>query len=512
MVPEVRVRSPAVAGAFYPADETALRNTVERLLLTAVEAGPPPAPAPKAIVVPHAGYVFSGPFAALAYRAIAPRAAEIETVVLVGPAHRVRLDGLAVPEADAFATPLGAVPVDTARRDRVAGLPGVVVDDRPHADEHSLEVQVPFLQSVLGEFTLLPIAVGRATVEDVQRVLDAVWGGPETLVVVTSDLSHYLPDERARALDAATVASIEARDPDLALERACGARALDGLLALARQRDLAVRTLGWGNSSDTAGDRERVVGYASFAVTEPPPDETAPVEAGATAGAGEGAAAAPDLGTTLVGLARTAIADGLARRETPLADPASLPADLAEPRGCFVTLHRLGALRGCVGTVEPDRPLAHDVVRNARRAAFGDPRFPPLTSEEWADVEVSVSVLGPLEPLRAASIDELVAELRPGRDGLVVAGPGGGRATFLPAVWEQLPAPRDFVDRLWQKAGMVPGAWPAGVRTWRYGVDEFVDAAAVEPEAGAADDAGQAREGRAPVSIECSTPSPSVTT
>ncbi len=273
-----------MAGAFYPADETALRTTVERLLLEADEAGsrPAPAPSPKAIVVPHAGYVYSGPFAALAYRAIAPRAAEISTVVLVGPAHRVRLDGLAVPAADAFATPLGTVPVDAGLRACVAALDGVVVDDRPHADEHSLEVQLPFLQSVLDTFTLLPIAVGRAAVEDVQRVLEAVWGGPETLVVVTSDLSHYLPDARAREVDAVTVAAIEAREPHLVVEQACGARALDGLLALARRRDLAVRALRWGNSSDTAGDRERVVGYASFAVSEPPAETAVPPRVGRT--------------------------------------------------------------------------------------------------------------------------------------------------------------------------------------------------------------------------------------
>jgi MEMO1 family protein len=475
-----------VAGAFYPADETALRMTVQRLLLEAVEAGPAPARAPKAIVVPHAGYVYSGPFAALGYRAIASRADEITTVVVVGPAHRVRLDGLAVPAADAFATPLGTVAVDTTLRDRVVALPGVVVDDRPHADEHSLEVQLPFLQSVLDDFTVLPVAVGRAAAGDVQRVLAAVWGGPETLVVVTSDLSHYLTDDQARPIDAATVAAIERREPHLLVEQACGARALDGLLALARERDLAVRSLAWGNSSDTAGDRDRVVGYGTFAVTEPdPPDEAPAAEAAESAAS---TTSAP-VGAALLTAARAAIADGLAGRETAVPDPASLTGALAEPRGCFVTLHRRQALRGCVGTVEPERPLAVDVVRNARRAAFGDPRFPPLTSEEWLEVVVSVSVLGPLEPLPASSMDELHAALRPGRDGLVVAAPAGGRATFLPAVWEQLTTAADFVDRLWHKAGLVPGSWPLGLRTWRYGVDEFTDA----PCAGT-DDPGAATE------------------
>jgi AmmeMemoRadiSam system protein B/AmmeMemoRadiSam system protein A len=408
--------------------------------------------------------VYSGPIAGTVYAVVQARCSGIERVVLLGPAHRVRVDGLAASSADAFATPLGAVAIDRVVVHDSLRHSQVQVRDEAHLAEHSLEVQLPFLQSVLDTFTLLPIAVGRAAVEDVQRVLDAVWGGPETLVVVTSDLSHYLPDERARTIDAGTVAAIESRDTGLVVEQACGARALDGLLALARRRDLAVRALGWGNSSDTAGDRHRVVGYAAFAVDEPPKAEEP---------ATEGPAADQEVGSALIGLARRAIADGLARRETPLADPATLEGVLAEPRGCFVTLHRGEALRGCVGTVEPERPLGHDVVRNARRAAFGDPRFAPLTDDEWPEVTISVSVLGPLEPIAAASLDELVAALRPGVDGLVVGGPGAGRATFLPAVWEQLPEARDFVDRLWQKAGMAPGTWTADLRTWRYGVDEY---------------------------------------
>jgi AmmeMemoRadiSam system protein A len=228
-----------------------------------------------------------------------------------------------------------------------------------------------------------------------------------------------------------------------------------------------VRSLGWGNSSDTAGDPDRVVGYGAFAVTEPEPSAQPGVDERATA-------AAPP---SLLGLARGAIEDGLAGRETPPPDLAALPTELAAARGCFVTLHRRGALRGCVGTVEAERPLAHDVTRNARRAAFADPRFAPLTADEWPEVAVSVSVLGPLEPLAASSVPELVGELRPGDDGVVVAGSEGGRATFLPAVWEQLPDPVDFVDRLWHKAGLVPGTWPPGLRTWRYRVDEIDEAA-----------------------------------
>jgi AmmeMemoRadiSam system protein B/AmmeMemoRadiSam system protein A len=472
-----------VAGTFYPADETTLRGTVERLLLDAAAVGgdgpevggrraaPGDGPAPKGVVVPHAGYVYSGPFAARAYAVVAPRAAEISRVVLIGPAHRVLLVGMAVPAADAFQTPLGPVPVDPELRERVASLDDVVVADGPHADEHSLEVQLPFLQTVLPSFSCLPIAVGRASNEAVRTVLDAVWGGRETLVVVSTDLSHYLTDADAREIDARTVAAIEGRQPDLDGRQACGARALAGLLTLARERHLTVTNLAWGNSSDTAGDDRRVVGYAAFRIDEPDPARPGAAVDVQRASAGRAASAVEEAVEgehDLVALARASIEHGLTTGRPLAVDAARLVGRSAARGGSFVTLRTDdGALRGCVGTVEPEHPLAVDVARNAWRAAFGDPRFTPLTAGEWSYVAVSVAVLSPLEPLPAGSRGDLVQALRPGEDGLVVA-TARGRATFLPAVWEQLPEAAEFVDRLWQKAGLAPGAWPADLQLWRY--------------------------------------------
>jgi hypothetical protein len=259
------VRPAAVAGLFYPDEPRELSATIARALDVVVPDGEMP---PKALVVPHAGYVYSGPTAGVAYARLRRLRGTIERVVLLGPAHREWVDGLAVPSVDAFTTPLGRVPIDDALRRSLVELPWVGVDDRAHAREHSLEVQLPFLQTTLGTFTLMPLAVGDASPEEVAGVLDRAWGGPETLVVVSSDLSHYHDYERARSRDARTASAIVAGN-ELAIgdDDACGARPVRGLLVAARRRGLSVRLLDLRNSGDTAGDRERVVGYGAFAVS-----------------------------------------------------------------------------------------------------------------------------------------------------------------------------------------------------------------------------------------------------
>jgi AmmeMemoRadiSam system protein B len=259
------VRAAAVAGTFYPDSPAVLAAEVRGFLAEAAMAS---GAWPKALIVPHAGYVYSGPVAAAAYAQLAPLRGTVTRVVLVGPVHRVPVRGLAVPTTRAFATPLGEVPVDVATIARLRTLPQVVASDAAHALEHALEVQLPFLQTVLGEFSLVPIAVGRASPEDVAAVLDLLWGGPETLLVVSSDLSHYLPYADARRIDRHTADAILALAPGLDHEQACGATPVNGLLLCARRRGLLPALLDLRNSGDTAGDKSRVVGYASFAFTD----------------------------------------------------------------------------------------------------------------------------------------------------------------------------------------------------------------------------------------------------
>ena len=444
------VRDPAVAGTFFPAVAGELRAGVRQML----DALPAPAAGkrPKALIAPHAGYVYSGPTAAHAYRMLEPLRREITRVVLLGPAHRVRVAGLALPSVQAFATPLGQIPLDQPAMADLLALPQVHVSDEAHALEHSLEVHLPFLQECLAAFTLVPLAVGQASPEQVAQVLQRLWGGPETLIVVSSDLSHYLPYADAQTVDRRTTANIAGLEGGLDHRQACGATPVNGLLLEARRRGLIARLLDCRNSGDTAGDRGRVVGYASFAFY--------PGNAGIDADA-------PD-GGVLLRLARAAISGRLGWHYAADAHGAWLD----RPAATFVTLQKGGQLRGCIGSLQPHRALRDDVRANAEAAAFRDPRFEPLSFHELRQIEVEVSLLSPLQPLAFATQQALLDQLRPGVDGLVLEH-GQHRGTFLPQVWESLPQPEAFLRELKRKAGLAPDFWDPAVRVSRYRVDKW---------------------------------------
>lgn len=457
------IRPAAVAGMFYPDNPVVLRQTLVDLLANAPVADAPRAP--KALIVPHAGYVYSGAVAASAYARLAELRGRIRRVVLLGPTHRVYVRGLALPGVERFATPLGEIPLDREAMQGIADLPQVTTSAAAHQLEHSLEVQLPFLQQVLGDFMLLPLAVGEATADEVAAVLEQVWGGDETLIVISSDLSHFLPDALARKVDGATVDAILALDPHLSHEQACGATPVNGLLLAARRHGLHPMALDVRNSSDTAGDPERVVGYAAFAFTAAAsPGKSRKVEADQ---------AEAEKGASLLTLARAEIAKQFwAHLPAPSAQPW-----MAEPGASFVTLTRQGELRGCIGTLEAHRPLGQDVRENALAAAFRDPRFMPLSRTEFDDVRVEVSVLSPHEALAAGSEKDALAVLRPGIDGVVFEY-AHYRSTFLPQVWEQLPDPAEFMAHLKRKAGVPKEFWADGVRLSRYTVSKWKESAA----------------------------------
>lgn len=262
------IRPAAVAGSFYPGEPSILASEVATYLAQA-RANAGARQAPKAIIAPHAGYIYSGPIAASVYARLEPLRGRVKRVVLAGPAHRVWVEGIAVPSAAAFESPLGPVRLDRAAIERLGALPFAEVNDRAHALEHSLEVHIPFLQSVLGDFQLVPIVVGDASPAQMAQVFDTLWGGDETLVVVSSDLSHYLPYESARLRDRDTAERIMRLDAQLVPDEACGCAPINGLLRAARVRGLVPERIDVRNSGDTAGDRDRVVGYGAFAFHEP---------------------------------------------------------------------------------------------------------------------------------------------------------------------------------------------------------------------------------------------------
>ena len=443
------VHPAAVAGIFYPADAASLSADVKTLLANAVDQADQLRP--KALIAPHAGYIYSGPIAAHAYNLLAPIAQQIKRVILLGPAHRVAIDGLALPGADVFETPFGGVEVDLAAVQQIVHLPQVTFSPEAHAQEHSLEVHLPFLQTLLPNFKLLPLVVGRASPQQVAEVLELLWGGPETLILISSDLSHYLPYDNARQVDGVTVNAIMNLQVPISQQQACGGTPINGLMLVAKQRGLTPHLLDVRNSGDTAGARDRVVGYASFVFTE-----------------GEAKPAPLDKGTILLTLARNVIAQklGFAMK------PASIPEWLHENAATFVTLKLNGLLRGCIGSLQAYRPLGQDVQENAIAAAFRDPRFEPLTAEEFPNNEVEVSLLSVPQSMQFNDETDALAQLRPGIDGVIFAS-GQHRSTFLPQVWEQLLRPELFMSRLKLKAGLAHDFWSSEVTLQRYTVEKW---------------------------------------
>ena len=445
------IRPPAVAGMFYPGDPSSLRDDLASCL--AVPPAPTSVPAAsgllKAVIVPHAGYVYSGGTAGKAYALLAPLAGRIRRVVLLGPCHRVSVRGLAAPTVQAFATPLGSIPLDRAAISALADLPQLVASDAAHAQEHSLEVQLPFLQTVLGSFQLVPLAVGQTGAAEVAQVLDRLWGGPETLIVISSDLSHFHGYAEAQKIDHVTADHILALEQLTSFDQACGALPINGLLAVARRRGLRIERIAQCNSGDTAGDKSRVVGYASFALYEPE-------------------AVATDVGPALLVRARNAIAARLGQPTQ--AEPAH-PL-LAQSGATFVTLTQNGALRGCIGSLQAHRPLDQDVRANAVAAAFSDPRFAPLKLEELPRTRVEVSLLTAPQPMTFTDEADALRQLRPNVDGVIFIA-GQRRSTFLPQVWEQLPQSRQFMAHLKQKAGLAADYWSSEVQLQRYEVQKW---------------------------------------
>lgn len=443
-----RTREPAVAGYFYPADAQSLRRTLTDLLAGVST----PADPPKALIAPHAGYVYSGPVAATAYASLSLVRDKIKRVVLLGPAHRQYVHGVALPSEDYFATPLGKIPVDRTLMEQISGLGHVQIHDSAFINEHSLEVHLPFLQTVLQDFSLLPILVGDATADQVAGILQKVWGGDETLIVISSDLSHYHDYATAGRLDQET--SLAIRDMQytrIGPANACGCRPLHGLLQLARDKNFSVEILDVRNSGDTAGSRDRVVGYGAYALYPP-------------------TAIRSHHEPRLLAIAANSIRHGFATGQASTPEVSSLPPVFTHPAAVFVTLQIDKNLRGCIGNTEPVSPLATAVATNSWNAAFRDPRFPPLSPAEFERIEIGISVLSDKTSIQFDSEQTLLDQLIPGSSGLVIAR-GRNRATFLPSVWESLTDPNEFLFRLKQKAGL--GKSEMVEQAWTYTAQSF---------------------------------------
>ena len=449
------VRRPVRAGSFYPADASELTRMIDRLTQNAQKTRVriPRDKALKALIMPHAGYIYSGWTAAHASRVL--KRNQFSKVVLIGPDHKIGIRNGAICDAAAYQTPLGKIDLhaDTARLRRQPAL----FQSLPLSmdSEHSLEVLLPFLQTYLGEFKLVPIVVGRADVAPFAEALSALLDD-NTLLVVSSDLSHFLDYSDAVSMDRETVSGIINLDPAMLVSkanRACGLTPLLILMEIANRNHWQPVLLHYSNSGDTAGSRSRVVGYTAIAFfgdqsMENKPDPSAKFT--------------EEQGQILVKLARHTIMDKLGRK---LSDSESDTDTRALPDegfnsygGTFVTLKIKGQLRGCIGNLTSTETVWDGIKRNAISAAFHDPRFSPLTAKELDQTEIEVSILTEPRPLQYRNGHDLTRKLRANVDGVIIRR-GHASATFLPQVWEQLPQPEEFLSHLCMKAGLASDAW-----------------------------------------------------
>jgi AmmeMemoRadiSam system protein B/AmmeMemoRadiSam system protein A len=414
--------------------------------------------APKGLVAPHAGLVYSGSVAATAFAPWARRAEPPRRIVIVGPAHRVAFSGVAIHPAAKWRTPLGEAPVAPVTHAELAHAPGVVIDPRPFVGEHSLEMHLVMLQAMLpAPFEIVPILVGDADPHQVADALRQVWGGPETVIAVSSDLSHFLDQGSATSIDTDTMRRIETLD-DAALDgrRACGFLAVKAALEIAAERDMRATSLHLATSADAGADASRVVGYGAFAL-----------EYAASARLGE-ADRERLLSACMTALGVAARTNGKA--PAPTLDGAS--PTLSAWRATFVTLTENARLRGCIGSLEPHRSLIDDALANTGQAGLADPRFPPLKESELTGLRLDVSILSYPRPILVGSESELAGALEPDRDGLILSA-GRRRALFLPSVWRHLPDARAFVRHLVAKAGFEPNRWPERLQARRFRVESF---------------------------------------
>jgi len=451
-----QVHPAQVAGIFYPAEPEPLRGLIEEMQ---AGARPDGAVAPKVVVAPHAGIVYSGAVAATAFGPWSRRTEAPRRIVIIGPAHRYAFRGLAIHPASAWGTPLGQAPVAIAGQRALAESRLASVDARPFAGEHSLEMHLVMLQAMLPEpFEILPILVGDAEPRQVAQALRLVWRGPETVIAVSSDLSHFLDKASAEAIDSETARLIEVLNgAALGGQRACGFLPIMGALEIAAERDLRASGLHLATSADAGAGTSSVVGYGAFALEYAASARLSDVDRHVL------------LSVCMASLA--AAAESRGKPPCLTVDERLSPA-LASTRASFVTLTQDGKLRGCVGSFSPTRPLIEDAAANAALAGFSDPRFPALAEDELAGLRIEVSILSCPRPVLATTETELIAALEPDRDGVILAAQGR-RSLFLPGVWGQLPDPEDFVRRLLAKAGLDAGGWPDGLEAKRFRVESF---------------------------------------
>lgn len=460
-------REPVVAGAFYPKDKDELSALIDSFTQKAQQTQIDlPADKPlKALIMPHAGYVYSGLTAAHASLALKGR--HYTKVIIMGPDHRVGFSGAAISNVSAYATPLGEVPLhpDTSLLLQQSALFQSI--GKSYDLEHSIEAEIPFLQKYLDQIKIIPIVMGRGDMDSYATAIGAIID-TDTLIVVSSDLSHYLPYSEAIQKDHETIKMIldfNTEGLSKSPNSACGVLPILTLMQIAVRQHWKPVLIYYNNSGDTAGDKTRVVGYATIAFygDVPMKQENTSSEL------------SKDKGEVLLKLARKTIAQklGIPIQESSELEGSLKDATFQSRRGTFVTLKINHKLRGCIGNLNPDKTILDGVQDNAIHAAFQDPRFRPLSQNEFDNIDIEISLLTEPQKLEFKDANDLLAKLRPNVDGVIIR-KGMYSATFLPQVWEQLPRKEEFLEHLCSKAGLSARAWQEpGLDVLTYQVQYF---------------------------------------
>lgn len=437
-----KVKEPSVAGTFYSNDTI---NLIKEIDAIRKEAKNFYKTTSRAVIVPHAGFVFSGK---LAYEGISILDKRIKNLFIIAPSHNVSFDGLALSGFEKWKTPLGEVEVNQELNKELIEKYGAAVNDDAMAPEHSLEVQLPLIQDVFDGVKIVPILVGKARPEDIEKIISDYYPNQDNGFVISSDLSHFFDEENEKQMDFNAAMMIESGDiRNFQYEMACGAIGITGLVEFANKNRFSLIRVGLSNSAKINNDKSRVVGYGSWFLYEGDKNEL--------------------IGKYhtdfVIGLCKTVIESAIKKIDLTIVYPQVFD----QPGACFVTIEQNGQLRGCIGSIVANRPLVNDIIENARNAAFKDTRFKPITAEDLNQLKVSVSILTEPRRIFFSSEEDLLNQITANLDGLIIKD-GNKQAVYLPSVWEVIPDKREFLNALKVKAGLAPDYFSNTFEAYRF--------------------------------------------
>ncbi len=428
-----KIKQPSVSGSFYSADEKELISNINYFYQNNRQDYNL---ASRAIIVPHAGYYYSGQIASEGFQYLHRR---VKNIFIFAPAHHMAFDGLAISSFDKWKTPLGEIEINQDYNKELKKDFGCNFNDEAFENEHSAEVQVPFVQAYYETVKIIPILIGRAIPEMVTKIITHYWNDTDNGFIISSDLSHFLAFQEARKIDGVTAQMIEMLEvSNFQYQQACGATGILGLVNFAKEKEFSLIRVDMKNSGDVSGDADSVVGYGSWFLYEGNKSEFIKKY----------------FSDLIINVCKDSIEKGLGGKKLNLKDEKiHVPAVLEEYGACFVTLTYNKMLRGCIGSIIAHQPLIDDLVHNAYNAAFSDTRFYPLSREEFADLDISVSLLSSPERMSFNDEQDLLGQIVPFTDGIIIKD-GNHQAVYLPSVWEQLPDKEEFLNSLKQKAGL----------------------------------------------------------